>query len=304
MRDLTVVGTRPEAIEITSVFKAPDEVPVFDVKLCVTALHRQMPDQEVDLFDLPTDFDLNLTNLRQDISDITSNVLLGISDVYAQTVHGETTTTLAASLSAYYAQVCAGHVEDGLRTGTKYSPWPVEMNRRIIGSITDIHFVPTKKGKGNFMREGTAPDTIYITDNTVIDALLVVITRVRHDDLLRDRLAEQFNFLDSDIRMILIAGHRREIFWPGFDNICQALAEIAQGNDVKIVYPVHHNLNVQESVHRILSGIENVFLIQPLDCLPFVCLMERSTLSVADSGGVQKRSSFAGITCTCDAQYH
>lgn len=300
MRILTVFGTRPEAIKMATVFKTLNEDPAFDVKLCVTAQHRQMLDQVLDLFDLHPDFDLNLMKPGQDLSDITANVLLGMRDVYAQwmpdiiLVHGDTTTTLAASLSAYYARIRVGHVEAGLRTGDKYSPWPEEMNRRITGSITDIHFAPTEKAKDNLLREGTAPDTIHITGNTVIDALLDVVTRVRHDDLLHNRFTKQFDFFDPDKRMVLVTGHRRENFGSGFENICQALAEIAQRGDVQIVYPVHLNPNVQEPVRRILSGVENVTLIEPLDYLPFVYLMDRSTLLVTDSGGVQEEAPSLG----------
>ncbi|RLJ20344.1 UDP-N-acetylglucosamine 2-epimerase (non-hydrolyzing) [bacterium endosymbiont of Escarpia laminata] len=300
MRVLIIFGTRPEAIKMATVFKALNEDPAFDVKLCVTAQYRQMLDQVLDLFGLHPDFDLNLMKLGQDLSDITSNVLLGMREVYAQwkpdiiLVHGDTTTTLAASLSAYYAGVRVGHVEAGLRTGNKHSPWPEEMNRRITGSITDIHFAPTEKPKDNLLREGAAPDTIHITGNTVIDALLDVVTRVRQDDPLHNRFAKQFDFLDPDKRMIHVTGHRRENFGSGFENICQALAEIAQRGDVQIVHLVHLNPNVQEPVHRILSGLENIILIEPLDYLPFVYLMGRSTLLVTDSDGVQEEAPTLG----------
>lgn len=300
MRVLTVFGTRPEAIKMAPVFKALNADPAFEAKLCVTAQHRQMLDQVLDVFGLQPDFDLNLMKPGQDLSDITSNVLLGMRDVYKQwlpdiiLVHGDTTTTLAASLSAYYAKVRVGHVEAGLRTGNKYSPWPEEMNRRITGATTDIHFAPTEQAKANLLREGTAPESIHVTGNTVIDALLEVVSRVRNDTALRARFDEQFSFIDPSKRMVLVTGHRRENFGEGFENICHALAEIAQRGDVQVVYPVHLNPSVQEPVRRILTNVPNIILLEPQDYLPFVYLMDRSTLLLTDSGGVQEEAPSLG----------
>lgn len=282
------------------VFKALNADPAFEAKLCVTAQHRQMLDQVLDVFGLQPDFDLNLMKPGQDLSDITSNVLLGMRDVYKQwlpdiiLVHGDTTTTLAASLSAYYAKVRVGHVEAGLRTGNKYSPWPEEMNRRITGATTDIHFAPTEQAKANLLREGTAPESIHVTGNTVIDALLEVVSRVRNDTALRARFDEQFSFIDPSKRMVLVTGHRRENFGEGFENICHALAEIAQRGDVQVVYPVHLNPSVQEPVRRILTNVPNIILLEPQDYLPFVYLMDRSTLLLTDSGGVQEEAPSLG----------
>lgn len=300
MKVLTVFGTRPEAIKMAPVVKALADHPDFEAKVCVTAQHRQMLDQVLDLFAIRPDFDLNLMKPGQDLSDITSNVLLGMRDVYQQwqpdivLVHGDTTTTLAASLSAYYAKVRVGHVEAGLRTHNKYSPWPEEMNRRLAGAVTDHHFAPTAMAHANLLREGTAAETIHITGNTVIDALLDVVNRVRADGELKHRFESQFNFLDPAKRLILVTGHRRENFGAGFENICQALADIASRGDVQVVYPVHLNPNVQEPVRRILSGMVDVHLIEPQDYLPFVYLMDRSSFLITDSGGVQEEAPSLG----------
>lgn len=300
MKVLTVFGTRPEAIKMAPVVKALAADSFFEIKVCVTAQHRQMLDQVLDLFVIRPDFDLNMMKPGQDLSDITSNVLLGMRDVYKQwqpdiiLVHGDTSTTLAASLSAYYAKVKVGHIEAGLRTHNKYSPWPEEMNRRITGAITDIHFAPTEKARANLLAEDTADSTIHVTGNTVIDALLNVVERVRTDHALQMKLSAQFDFLDSSRRLLLVTGHRRENFGMGFENICQALGQLARRTDVQIVYPVHLNPNVQEPVRRILGNVPNVKLIEPLDYLPFVYLMDRSTLIITDSGGVQEEAPSLG----------
>lgn len=297
---LTVFGTRPEAIKMAPVVKTLAADSAFEAKVCVTAQHRQMLDQVLEIFDIRPDFDLNLMKPGQDLSDITSNVLLGMREVYKQwlpdiiLVHGDTTTTLAASLSAYYAKVMVGHVEAGLRTHNKYSPWPEEMNRRLAGAVADLHFAPTEKAYANLQREGIAPDVIHITGNTVIDALLDVVARVRADETLRRRFETQFDFIDPNKSLVLVTGHRRENFGAGFENICQALRDIASRGDVQVVYPVHLNPNVQEPVRRILSGVRDVHLIEPLDYLPFVYLMDRSSLLITDSGGVQEEAPSLG----------
>lgn len=300
MKVLTVFGTRPEAIKMAPVVKALGNDPAFEARVCVTAQHRQMLDQVLDLFAIKPDFDLNLMKPGQDLSDITSNVLLGLREVYKEwlpdiiLVHGDTSTTLAASLSAYYAKIKVGHVEAGLRTHNKYSPWPEEMNRRLTGAVTDIHFAPTNKARDNLLNEGTADNTIHVTGNTVIDALLDVVDRLRRDTALKAQLEAQFSQLDPTKRLILVTGHRRENFGEGFENICHALAQLASRSDVQIVYPVHLNPNVQEPVHRILGSVENVHLIEPLDYLPFVYLMDRSSLLITDSGGVQEEAPSLG----------
>lgn len=300
MKVLTVFGTRPEAIKMAPVVKALAADDAFEAKVCVTAQHRQMLDQVLDIFAIKPDFDLNLMKPGQDLSDITSNVLLGMREVYRQwvpdivLVHGDTTTTLAASLSAYYARIKVGHVEAGLRTHNKYSPWPEEMNRRITGAITDLHFAPTEKARANLLAEGISDNHIHVTGNTVIDALLNVVDRVRLDTSLQTRFADQFDFIDPGKRLILVTGHRRENFGQGFENICEALAQLAQRGDVQILYPVHLNPNVQEPVSRILGQVPNVILIEPQDYLPFVYLMDRSTLLITDSGGVQEEAPSLG----------
>lgn len=296
MKVLTVFGTRPEAIKMAPVIKALTADSVFEAKVCVTAQHRQMLDQVLDIFSIHPDFDLNLMQPGQDLSDVTCNVLHGMSGVYQQwtpdmiLVHGDTTTTLAASLSAYYAQIMVGHVEAGLRSFNKYSPWPEELNRRLTGAVADIHFTPTAQARANLLREGTAAETIHITGNTVIDALLHVVERVRFDNTLRRRLEELFGFINPTKRLILVTAHRRENFGSSFDNICQALAEIAQRDDVQIIYPVHLNPSVQEPVRRILANVPNISLLPPLDYLSFVYLLDRCALVITDSGGVQEEA--------------
>lgn len=300
MKILTVFGTRPEAIKMAPVVKTLAANPAYEAKVCVTAQHRQMLDQVLDLFDIKPDFDLNLMKPGQDLSDITSNVLLGMREVYKQwqpdviLVHGDTTTTLGASLSAYYAKVKVGHVEAGLRTFNKYAPWPEEMNRRITGAVADIHFAPTAQARQNLLDEGVKDSNIHVTGNTVIDALLEVVQRLRTDVALRSNFEARFNFIDPSKRLILVTGHRRENFGAGFEGICHALASLASRGDVQVVYPVHLNPNVQEPVKRILGGVDNVILLEPLDYLPFVYLMDRSTLIITDSGGVQEEAPSLG----------
>lgn len=300
MKILTVFGTRPEAIKMAPVVKVLAAAQGVDAKVCVTAQHREMLDQVLDIFDIKPDFDLNLMKPGQDLSDITSNVLLGMRDVYKQwlpdiiLVHGDTTTTMAASLSAYYAKIKVGHVEAGLRTHNKYAPWPEEMNRCLTGGMADIHFAPTIKAQKNLLAEGISADAIHVTGNTVIDALLDVVKRVRTDSTLQQRFAQQFDFIDSSKRLILVTGHRRENFGEGFENICHALAQLAQRSDVQIVYPVHLNPQVQEPVRRILGNVPNVVLIEPQDYLPFVYLMDKSAIIITDSGGVQEEAPSLG----------
>lgn len=300
MRILSVFGTRPEAIKMAPVVKALAGDPFFDARVCVTAQHRQMLDQVLELFDIKPDFDLDLMRADQGLGDITGSVLSGMHGVFSQwrpdmvLVHGDTTTTLAASLSAYYAKVSIGHVEAGLRTGDKFSPWPEEMNRHLTGVLADVHFAPTKRARENLLHEGISSERIHITGNTVIDALLNVVERIRADVELRQQLSALFPFLDSAKPFLLVTGHRRENFGSGFENICQAIVDIAGRNDVQIVYPVHLNPHVQEPVQRILSGMPNVFLLKPQDYLPFVYLMHRCSLVLTDSGGIQEEAPSLG----------
>jgi len=300
MKILSVFGTRPEAIKMAPVVKTLATDRTLEAKVCVTAQHRQMLDQVLDIFDIQPDFDLNLMKPGQDLSDITANVLLGMRDVYRQwtpdmiLVHGDTTTSFAASLSAFYAKIQVGHVEAGLRTHDKHAPWPEEMNRCLTGVIADIHFAPTTQSRTHLLQAGVAKSTIHVTGNTVIDALLDVAQRVRTDFALQRRFAQQFKFIDPTKRLILVTGHRRENFGAGFDGICHALAHLAQRPDVQIVYPVHLNPNVQEPVRRILNGVPNVHLIEPQDYLPFVYLMDKAALLITDSGGIQEEAPSLG----------
>ena len=300
MKILSVFGTRPEAIKMAPVVKALAEDPSFDAKVCVTAQHRQMLDQVLELFAIQPDFDLDLMKADQTLGDITGNVLHGMEGIFAQwqpdmvLVHGDTTTTLAAALSSYYAKVPVGNVEAGLRTGDKYSPWPEEMNRHLAGALADVHFSPTEKARENLLHEGIAPESIHVTGNTVIDALLTVEERIRSDADLRGRLERHFPFLDPQKYLVLVTGHRRENFGSGFENICQAIATLARRDDVQVVYPVHLNPHVQEPVRRILSDLSNVFLLKPQDYLSFVYLMHRCTLVLTDSGGIQEEAPSLG----------
>lgn len=297
---LLVFGTRPEAIKMAPVVRALSEAKQWEVKVCVTAQHRQMLDQVLSLFEIVPDFDLNLMKPRQDLTDITCNVLSGMRDVFNQwkpdlvLVHGDTATAMAASLAAYYAKIPVGHVEAGLRTNDIYSPWPEEMNRRMVGRVATLHFAPTEIARGNLLTEGCSDHSIFVTGNTVIDALLKVVDRVNSNTDLNQELSARFAFLEEDKRMILVTGHRRENFGQGFENICKALREIADRDDVQIVYPVHLNPNVQEPVNRILAGCKNIHLIEPQDYLPFVYLMNRAHILLTDSGGIQEEAPSLG----------
>jgi UDP-N-acetylglucosamine 2-epimerase (non-hydrolysing) len=300
MRVLVVFGTRPEAIKMAPVVEALKADARFDARVCVTAQHRQMLDQVLTLFDIDPEFDLDLMQPGQDLTDITARVLTGLRSVFSQwrpdlvLVHGDTTTTMATSLAAYYQRVAVGHIEAGLRTGNIYSPWPEEMNRKIAGAIAVKHFAPTERAKSNLLAEGVAGNSIHVTGNTVIDSLLEVHARIGSSTSMHDELAARFPYLRDDRRLILVTGHRRENFGEGFDNICSGLAELAARPDVQIVYPVHLNPNVQEPVSRILGTLPNVYLIEPQDYLPFVYLMGRSYLIVTDSGGVQEEAPSLG----------
>lgn len=273
----------------------------FDSRVCVTAQHRQMLDQVLDLFEICPEYDLDIMKPGQSLTDVTCNVLQGLTPVLEEfqpdvvLVHGDTTTTLAASLAAYYQKICVGHIEAGLRTGNIYSPWPEEMNRRLAGAITRYHFPPTERSRQNLLREGVGDEAISVTGNTVIDALLNVVQQVRTDVLIAQEMESLFSFLDPGKRLILVTGHRRENFGEGFEQICSALKSIVEAHDdVEILYPVHLNPNVQGPVNRILDGVQGVHLIEPQDYLPFVYLMDRSFLIITDSGGVQEEAPSLG----------
>ena len=297
---LIVFGTRPEAIKMAPVVNALRARPELDTRVCVTAQHRHMLDQVLKLFAISPDFDLDLMKAGQDLTDITGRVLTGLRDVFSNwqpdrvLVHGDTTTTMSVALAAYYARIPVAHVEAGLRTGNIYSPWPEEINRRIAGVVADMHFAPTTQAKQNLLGEGVSENRILVTGNTVIDALQWVVQQLESDPTLKSQLAQQFAYLNPSKRMILVTGHRRENFGDGFENICCALSRLADRDDVEIVYPVHLNPNVQEPVKRILGNKPNVFLIDPQDYLPFVYLMNQSTLILTDSGGIQEEAPTLG----------
>jgi UDP-N-acetylglucosamine 2-epimerase (non-hydrolysing) len=300
LKVISVFGTRPEAIKMAPVVTALASSDRFEAKVCVTAQHRQMLDQVLDLFGIRADFDLDVMKPGQDLTDITCNVLDGMAGVFRTwrpdyvLVHGDTTTTLASSLAAYYQKIAVGHVEAGLRTGNMYSPWPEEMNRRLTGAISSVHFAPTQTARDNLLHEGVDDRRISVTGNTVIDALFDVIRRLRDDPELVSGIARRFAFLDASKRLILVTGHRRENFGRGFESICAALSEVSRRDDVEIVYPVHLNPNVQEPVKRLLGNRRQVHLIEPLDYLPFVYLMDRAYLLLTDSGGVQEEAPSLG----------
>lgn len=297
---MLVFGTRPEAIKMAPVAQSLKDAENWEVSVCVTAQHRQMLDQVLELFNIRPDFDLDLMKPGQDLTDITGNVLIGMRKVFnlwkpdLVLVHGDTTTAMAVSLAAFYAKIPVAHVEAGLRTNDIYSPWPEEMNRRIVGRVTSLHFAPTESARANLLAEGCADKSIYVTGNTVIDALLSVVERIETDASISRQLRERFAFLQEDKRLILVTGHRRENFGDGFENICYALRKIAEREDVEIVYPVHLNPSVQEPVHRILADCPGIHLMEPLDYLPFVYLMNRAYLILTDSGGIQEEAPSLG----------
>lgn len=301
-RVLFVFGTRPEAIKMAPVILELKKHPsIFTIKVCVTAQHREMLDQVLNLFEIKPDYDLNVMEPNQTLTDVTCKVLKGLESVIADyqptllMVHGDTATTLAASLAAYYQKIAVGHIEAGLRTGDMYSPWPEEMNRRLTSVIALYHFAPTAESRLNLLREGVMPERIIVTGNTVIDALLTVVEKINNDTVLRQDMAERFSYLDSGKRLILVTGHRRESFGEGFESICNALKVIAETHhDAEIIYPVHLNPNVREPVHRILKDIPRVHLIEPQEYLPFVYLMHRAYMIITDSGGVQEEAPSLG----------
>ncbi|WP_372763545.1 non-hydrolyzing UDP-N-acetylglucosamine 2-epimerase [Litorivivens sp.] len=301
MKVLTVFGTRPEAIKMAPLALKLAADPAFDAKVCVTGQHRQMLDQVLEVFGITPDFDLDIMKPGQDLTDVTCNVLQGMKRVLSEwtpdvvLVHGDTTTSTATCMAAFYQQIPVGHVEAGLRTGNLYSPWPEEANRKITGALAQWHFAPTETSRQNLLAENVGDEAIVVTGNTVIDALLRVRDTIRSDEHLQTELAQQFDFLDNGKKLILVTGHRRENFGGGFERICEALARIAEAHpDTEVLYPVHLNPNVQEPVNRLLSGLSNVHLIDPQGYVPFVYLMDRATLLLTDSGGVQEEAPSFG----------
>ncbi|MBM4907331.1 UDP-N-acetylglucosamine 2-epimerase (non-hydrolyzing) [Vibrio parahaemolyticus] len=298
---LTVFGTRPEAIKMAPLVHALAADERFEAKCCVTAQHREMLDQVLELFEITPDYDLNLMQPGQTLNDVTARILLELKPVLQEfkpdviLVHGDTATTFAASLAAYYEQIEVGHVEAGLRTGNIYSPWPEEANRRLTGALTKYHFAPTETSKQNLLKENFTEEYISVTGNTVIDALLMVQNRIKNDSELNEELRAKFPFLDDSKKLILVTGHRRESFGSGFERICEALAITAkQHPEAQILYPMHLNPNVREPVNRILADVDNVHLIEPQQYLPFVYLMTRANIILTDSGGIQEEAPSLG----------
>jgi len=300
MRVLSVFGTRPEAIKMAPVVRALAGERGIDSRVCVTAQHREMLDKVLALFDIEPDYDLDIMKSGQDLTDITARVLIGLRDVLRDLkpdlvlVHGDTTTTLSASLAAYYERISVGHVEAGLRTGDIYAPWPEEINRKVAGALASLHFAPTERARSNLLAEGVPESTIYVTGNTIIDALMEVAKRLRSDAALAAAMKKQFPYLEAERRLILVTGHRRESFGGGFERICQALLMLASRPEVQIIYPVHLNPNVFEPVNRLLGDAKNIHLIEPQNYLPFVYLMDSAYLILTDSGGVQEEAPSLG----------
>lgn len=296
---LLAFGTRPEAIKMAPVYKVLKAIPGLDVRVAVTAQHREMLDQVLRLFGIEPDYDLNVMKPGQGLTEITAAVLAGLKPLLEQyapdllLVHGDTTTTLSSSLAAYYQQIPVGHVEAGLRTGNIYSPWPEEINRKVTGTIARLHFAPTEKAASNLKSEAVPSDRISITGNTVIDALLEVVERLENNPQQSAAFDTEFE-IDPTKRLILVTGHRRESFGGGFERICSALAAIAKREGVQIIYPVHLNPNVKGPVEISLGELERVKLIAPQDYLPFVHLMRRADIILTDSGGVQEEAPSLG----------
>ncbi|CAA6807658.1 MAG: UDP-N-acetylglucosamine 2-epimerase (EC [uncultured Sulfurovum sp.] len=306
---LVVFGTRPEAIKMAPLVKALEkESEHFDLKVCVTAQHREMLDQVLDLFEIEPAYDLDIMKPGQDLYDVTSNVLLGMKAVLSDFkpdvvfVHGDTTTTSATSLAAFYQQAKVAHVEAGLRTGDLYSPWPEEANRQITGVLSNYHFAPTTTSEANLLRENKEPSDILVTGNTVIDALYLALNKIKNNDKLQTTIIHGIEneindqaFSLAKSKFILVTGHRRENHGQGFINICKALKEIAlQNPDVSIIYPVHLNPNVQKPVMELLSSVKNIYLIAPMQYESFIYLMDKAYFIITDSGGVQEEAPSLG----------
>ncbi|ROS05054.1 UDP-N-acetylglucosamine 2-epimerase [Sinobacterium caligoides] len=304
-RILTVFGTRPEAIKMAPVVLGVTEAEILDGEVCVTAQHREMLDQVMDIFTIKANYDLNLMRPGQDLYDITARVLTGMREVLRQSkpdvvlVHGDTTTCFAAALAAFYEGIKVGHVEAGLRTGNMMAPFPEEANRSLVGRLASYHFAPTETAKNNLLAENVDPSTIYVTGNTVIDALLMVRDKAQKmpKSFWKNTFGKALysSIVDEKRKMILITGHRRENFGQGFVDLCTAIKNLALKHpDWLLLYPVHLNPNVQKPVNDILSGLANVSLIEPQQYLPFVWLMNQSDVILTDSGGIQEEGPSLG----------
>ena len=299
---ICIFGTRPEAIKMFPVIRQLEASACFSNKVCLTGQHQQMLEPLLHLLNITADFNLHAMVKNQDLSHLTANVLTQLVDVFnlyrpdVVLVHGDTTTTLAASISAYYHHIPVVHVEAGLRTGNMNLPWPEEANRKLVGSLASVHFAPTLLARLNLLREGVASDTIHVTGNTVIDALQEISTKIDTHPELRFKLEQKFSFLNPSRRLILVTGHRRENFGLKFEQICSALRLIAQKNpDVDIVYPVHLNPNIQHPAHVLLKNISNIYLIDPVEYVAFIYLMKLTYLILTDSGGIQEEAPSFGV---------
>lgn len=297
---LAVFGTRPEAIKMAPVINCLQKKYGAGIKTCVTAQHRQMLDQCLQLFNLNVDYDLNLMQPNQDLTTLSCRILQRVGEIIRELkpdcilVQGDTTTAAMGALAAFYHKVPVAHVEAGLRSHNIHAPWPEEGNRKLIANFTDIHFAPTVSAANHLINEGVLQDNIYVTGNTVIDALLETKALLLNNRALSQQFDEMFNFLDPEKKLILVTGHRRENFGEGFQQICQALAALGERDDVQIVYPVHLNPNVQTPVRQYLSQSPHIYLLEPLDYLPFVYLMMKSHLILTDSGGIQEEAPALG----------
>ena len=302
---LVVFGTRPEAIKMAPVVKALRKSDSFDLKVCVTAQHREMLDQVLSLFEIVPEYDLNVMQKDQDLYDVTSNILLGIREILSSfqpdlvLVHGDTTTTFTVALGCFYKKIQVGHVEAGLRTGNLYSPWPEEANRQLVSKITRLHFAPTALSRENLLKDHVADANICVTGNTVIDALLMVVDKIKSDEQLQRNLRKQMSSagysVEADRKFVLITGHRRENFGQGFIDMCTAIKTLARKHpDVDFVYPVHLNPNVREPVNEILQDEQNIYLLEPLDYEPFIYLLMNCYLVLTDSGGIQEEAPGLG----------
>lgn len=300
MKILVVFGTRPEAIKMLPVVAALKADPAFDTRVCVTAQHREMLDQVLSLFEVVPDHDLGIMKHAQGLTHITTAILERMGPIIetekpdCMLVHGDTTTTMAASLAAFYHKCRVGHVEAGLRSHNLSQPWPEEMNRRVTDVITDLYFAPTASSRENLLKETVPAGKIHVTGNTVIDALQQTVARIETNPTISAAMATRFDFLDPGLPILLVTGHRRENFGAPFLSLCEAIKDLAHRHPIQVVYPVHLNPNVQQAVHAVLAGQERVHLIAPLDYLPFVALMKRSHVILTDSGGIQEEGPSLG----------
>ncbi|XID75574.1 non-hydrolyzing UDP-N-acetylglucosamine 2-epimerase [Alkanindiges sp. WGS2144] len=302
IRVLSVFGTRPEAIKMAPLVQALQAESEIEARVCVTAQHRQMLDSVLNLFDIQPDYDLDVMQVGQSLTALTTKILVGLEEVLHDfkpdmvLVHGDTSTTLATSLAAFYQRISVGHIEAGLRTYNLYSPWPEEGNRQLTRVLSELHFAPTEQAGEHLRKECVPEENIIITGNTVIDALLQVKQKLDADKTINEQMVKHYSMLDLNKKRVLITGHRRENFGDGFENICQAIAELAtEFPEVEFVYPMHLNPNVREPVNRLLNNFDNVKLIEPQDYLPFIWLMTKSYLILTDSGGIQEEAPSLGL---------